>query len=228
MYETISVRLVPKRNERKSYSPENLSRHSGMPGAASAPAEGPADEALRLVRSMQINAEKTPGNAIHAEITTEQAQTLFGVKLTPKKEDQPEAPYLFAREALHVPDVLASTVDFAYIPTPPRYFFPATVNPPLPNAHYLTLDDVLKKLNGHLCHRNGWRGDGVKVAIVDTGFGEHPFFDAHPFNIRRIAPKKVQDPCDDSDGHGTGVCANLLTLAPKCRFIGVKKGARYG
>ena len=69
-------------------------------------------------------------------------------------------------------------------------------------------------------------GHGVTVAVVDTGFAEHPYFDDHAYRITRLAAPDTQDPeIDDDDApHGTYVLANLLACAPDVNASGIKFG----
>ena len=108
--------------------------------------------------------------------------------------------------------------------------------PPQPNvvSHYtLTPDDLTKALSADQCHKNGITGEGIVVGIVDSGFYAHKYFEIRKdefkqkykksgWNLPTIAlPHVVStggdpkiDPEVDKSGHGTGMAANLLSLAP--------------
>src|SRR5262245_41327979 len=69
-------------------------------------------------------------------------------------------------------------------------------------------------------------GTGVVVAVIDTGFAKHPFFNKYP-QIKRVAAHDVKTaPEIDEAGHGTAVLANLLSCAPGANVYGIKKS--YG
>jgi len=90
-------------------------------------------------------------------------------------------------------------------------------------------DDVAHETNADDVHQERVRlrkaiGTGVTVAVVDTGFAKHPFFLSRSYHITRVAAPDTSDPEIDSDSHGTGVLANLLTCAPGVHAYGVKFG----
>ena len=77
-------------------------------------------------------------------------------------------------------------------------------------------------LNGARCHRRGWTGRNIRVAMTDTGFANHPYFVSNGYNIERVSTATTEHPLVDTSGHGTGESANVLVMAPDCHFIGVK------
>jgi Subtilase family len=95
-----------------------------------------------------------------------------------------------------------------------------------PNAsywHLRTPGDLALGLNALPLHRHGIDGRGVRVAMVDTGWFRHPYFDAYGYDIAPVVlgPGATLPEVDDS-GHGTGESANVLALAPGCQLIPVK------
>jgi hypothetical protein len=133
----------------------------------------------------------------------------------------PATTYWKPRTELRVPDTLADVVDFAYVPTPPAFFAYNAVAPTT-SLYHLRVEEVARLIGAYRCHRNGWAGRGVRVAMADTGFAPHPFFDDYGFNILRVHTAQTSNPGIDDSGHGTGESANLLVVAPDCTFIGVK------
>lgn len=101
---------------------------------------------------------------------------------------------------------------------------PAPVPPALPDRHALRVpDDVAVLLDAASVHRQGFTGQGVRVAMIDTGFEHtHPFFTARGYASRVVAGPGAGDPTRDPDGHGTGESANLFAVAPDAQVIGVK------
>jgi subtilisin family serine protease len=67
-------------------------------------------------------------------------------------------------------------------------------------------------------------GAGVRVAVIDTGFALHPYFDHHGYNITRLAAPDTNFPDVDDQSHGTAVIAALLACAPDVDAIGIKGG----
>ncbi|MFK0156192.1 S8 family serine peptidase [Streptomyces sp. NPDC090493] len=101
-------------------------------------------------------------------------------------------------------------------PRTPMHVLPASAVPPTVAAFHLTLpDDVARLLNAGPAHAAGHTGQGVQVAMVDTGQAEHAFFTAHHYDVApalTVVPgtKATEDPV----GHGTGESANIFAVAP--------------
>ena len=110
---------------------------------------------------------------------------------------------------------------FAYIPTPMEYYNPTPV-PPEIDTHHLTLDQVAEAVGATRCHESGLTGDGVTVAVIDTGLAQHPYFDQRGYKLMPMKDSPGGDASVDTDGHGTGVAANVLAVAPESTVMGVK------
>jgi hypothetical protein len=82
--------------------------------------------------------------------------------------------------------------------------------------------DVAQIMGASSVHRTGITGNGVTVAMPDTGFYYHPYFIEQGYNFLAIAAPDAIDHTSDKYGHGTGECANLLATAPGINFIGIK------
>jgi len=68
-------------------------------------------------------------------------------------------------------------------------------------------------------------GEGVVVAMIDTGVHHHPFFDRHGYDLRHDRASDVTDPADhDNTGHGTRHTASIFACAPDATVIGIKMG----
>lgn len=85
---------------------------------------------------------------------------------------------------------------------------------------------TLASATHRLCTPAGARatGGGVTVAVVDTGFFEHPYYRDHGYQITRVASPDTTHPEEDPVGHGTEVLANLLACAPDVHAYGIKCG----
>lgn len=88
------------------------------------------------------------------------------------------------------------------------------------------LADVPKLLRAEKAHSDGFLGQGIRVAMIDTGFAHgHPFFAGNYQSKVCLAP--LLDPANtefdvDRKGHGTAQSANLFAIAPKVELIGIK------
>jgi len=101
----------------------------------------------------------------------------------------------------------------------PRFYnaavFPSPIPPTSPKFHLRVPEDVGVALNASAAHQSGHRGEGVLVAMPDSGQFRHPFFTAHGFNMSRtITVVPGTDPSADPVGHGTGESANIFAVAP--------------
>jgi subtilisin family serine protease len=85
--------------------------------------------------------------------------------------------------------------------------------------------DVAQLIRASTVHQRGITGNGVRVAMPDTGFYYHPYFTDQGYNFLAVASPDVTDHTSDGYGHGTGECANLFAVAPGINFVGVKMGA---
>lgn len=106
----------------------------------------------------------------------------------------------------------------------PHLYLRAPVFPPRVAYHHLRVPgDVALGVNASRAHRRGVTGRGVRVAVIDSGlYLDHPFFAGGGFNARVVLAPGATAAGTDPVGHGTGVCANLVAVAPDAEVIGVK------
>jgi len=189
---------------------------------------GRAEEALRTSFSMGFESRLTRHNSVEALVPSEAVGSTFDVAVVPKtlSDKLPgratgTREFLGTNQELRVPDDLQDTIAFAYIPSPPEFFAVTPVAPKV-SVHHLTLDGVVGALRAGRCHRRGWAGRGIRVAMTDTGFANHPYFEERGYTIVRAHTPGTSHPMLDTSGHGTGESANVLAVAPDVTFIGVK------
>lgn len=227
MTEHIRVRLVPKTREGESITMD-LREIVPMYAKRFAPDARRTTEAMRKSFHLGLSAKITRNNSLDAAIPKANFKKIFKADLIEKKPKaasdrmyKTAESILSAKTELEVPEELKDTIAFAYIPTPPEFYGISFITPCV-SVYHLKLLDVLRSLNGCLCHRNGWTGRNIRVAMADTGFARHPYFDSQGYNIQRVSTPGLGDPAEDNSGHGTGESANILIMAPDCQFIGVK------
>jgi hypothetical protein len=93
--------------------------------------------------------------------------------------------------------------------------FPAPIPPSVARFHLRVPDDVATLLGAQAAHQNGDVGQGVTVAMVDSGHYRHPYFIAHGYSLGpTVALVPGTDPGKDPHGHGTGESANVFAIAP--------------
>lgn len=66
------------------------------------------------------------------------------------------------------------------------------------------------------------KGEGVTVAVLDTGIAEHPFFEDKDILPGYTAFADETDAWNDTDGHGSAVAAAVLLAAPEATILPVR------
>src|SRR5687768_3709310 len=123
---------------------------------------------------------------------------------------------------------IARLIDDAYIQWPHLYMASALVGGvgggPKLGYHYLSVPNGVRRLlNVPKVHKAGVTGRGVRVAMVDSGFDlRHSWFKRFRRRASIVLASGASNKQTDSNGHGTGECANIFSMAPDVTFIGVK------
>lgn len=106
----------------------------------------------------------------------------------------------------------------------PRRFFQPDPDPPRPGYwHLRPPEDLVNHCNARIAHLIGVTGQGVRVAMVDSGWYAHPYFAARGCAVAPVTlGPGASAPEHDESGHGTGESANILALAPDCHLLPVK------
>lgn len=128
-----------------------------------------------------------------------------------------------AGEPFDVPEKLSTYVERVYPQRPPVLF--ESPIPPRVDYHHLRVpDDIALMLRSTAVHRQGVTGKGVLVAMVDTGFYRHPFYDWHGYSYTATLSPDATNVEHDENGHGTAEAANIFASGPNIDFVGVKMG----
>ncbi len=130
----------------------------------------------------------------------------------------------------HVPDTpfgipkkLVGLIERAYPQRPPTLF--ESPLPPRVSYHHLRVpSDAAMILRSEPVHKEGVTGNGVLVAMADTGFYKHPFYSWHGYNYNATLAPDAINLDEDANGHGTAEAANIFANAPDIDFVGVKMG----
>ncbi len=162
-------------------------------------------------------------------------EQLFSTKLTeqymPDRERLPEN-YRFLAAGPDAPwrvpeiDDLSELIENAYTQADPVFFAGERPLPPLWTDKFrLRVPvDVAQIMEASTVHRRGFTAKGVRVAMPDSGFYHHPFFQKQGYNFLSVTAPDELDHTADSSGHGTGEAANLFATAPGANFVGIKMG----
>lgn len=125
-----------------------------------------------------------------------------------------------------VPDDLSEFVERAY-PQPPAILYESPTPPSVSYYHLRAPEDIAKICRSAPVHQLGVTGKGVKVAMVDSGFYKHPYYETHGYNYSAILAKDAFNLERDEVGHGTAEAANIFANAPDVSFFGVKAGLNF-
>lgn len=170
---------------------------------------------------------------ISAACPAEKFEAFFSTKITEHAPPEPElapagymmrAPEKGAPWEIPAVDDLNRLIERAYIQHDPIMFAGERPVPPFWNDKFRLRvpNDVAQIMNATPVHRQGVTGQGVRVVMADTGFYHHPYFVEQGYNFLAVTAPDALDHTSDSNGHGTGECANLFATASGINFIGVK------
>lgn len=182
-------------------------------------------EVLQLT-SLSINiagSRETYERAFNTTLVSEELPTRKerGREDTATFLDSPDTPLrgLVATDGTRFEDVLEGVAL-----EEPRYLMAANAFPP--EKAYWHLDvpaDVSLGCNADKAHRGGITGAGVRVAMVDSGWYRHPFFEQRGYRAAAVTlGPATANPLADELGHGTGESANVFAVAPDAELLPVK------
>jgi serine protease AprX len=131
----------------------------------------------------------------------------------------PEDLYVAPVESLTVRSTINDYID-DFIFTPPP-LMSATLSTVEPSHSYFGIDATAIRRLLSVPDNSG--GDGIKIAIIDTGFFKHPYYSANQFRYRPTRTRAQPAPESDIDGHGTTLAYNVFAVAPRAIVMGFKK-----
>ncbi len=111
----------------------------------------------------------------------------------------------------------ASKVDGIVLESPRQFHsvFPSPIPPNSPKYHLRLPGDLATALGAQAARQKGFRGEGVSVAMPDSGWYRHPYFTANGYKIKKpLVAIPGTNPSKDPVGHGTGESANIFAIAP--------------
>jgi len=222
--------LVGKTPSRSMFDPEIVLSSDNIEEFAPPPSNGA--RAAKMFESLGFKIRHVGTYSISAEGPRQLWEKVFRTKVERRTQSVSEAhPELGETEYFsHVPDApfeipedLRELIERAYPQRPPTFF--ESPLPPRVSYHHLRVpSDVAMILRSEPVHKEGVTGDGVLVAMVDTGFYRHPFYDWHGYNYNATLAPDATNIEQDNYGHGTAEAANIFSNAPNIDFVGVKMG----
>lgn len=202
-----------------------------------APPPGRGTQAATVLQSLGFRVQQIGAYSISADGPQELWERVFATRVERRSQlvsqthpELGEVSYLshVSNTPFTIPPELENLIERAY-PQRPPLLFQAPVPSPIPprvGYHHLRVpDDVGMLFRAPKVHKHGITGKGVLVAMVDSGFYQHPFYAWHGYNYNAtLSPDAIRVEKDEV-GHGTAEAANIFANAPDIDFIGVKWGA---
>lgn len=222
--------VVPSESGASIFTADAAVEYGGL--EAYRPPSARVAQAAAALQRLGLHVRHLGSFSVSGDVPRERWEQLFSTQVErrsqPLSPTHPEAGELtflshVADVPFTIPDELDGLVERAYPQLPPIFF--ASPLPPRVGYHHLRVPaDVALLLRATSVHKAGITGDGVLVAMTDTGFYRHPFYDWHGYSYQAtLAPDAVDVDVDDN-GHGTAEAANIFAVAPNIDFVGVKMG----
>lgn len=118
---------------------------------------------------------------------------------------------------------LGDVIEGVALEVPRRYMQGSPTPPPVDYWHLDVPAGVARATKATPLHELQITGQGVKVAMVDSGWYRHPYFVANGYSVAEVVlGPGASFPQADESGHGTGESANILAIAPGCTLLPVK------
>ncbi len=194
-----------------------------------APPAGRGIQTATVLQSLGFRVTQRGTFSISAEGPRELWERVFGTRVEVRTQmvspSIGEVSYLshVADAPFTIPSELSELIERAYPQSPPILF--ESPLPPRVSYHHLTVPaDVATVCRSTPVHKVGVTGKGVLVAMVDSGFYKHSFYQWHGYNYQATLAPDATNVEKDESGHGTAEAANIFANAPDIDFIGVKMG----
>jgi hypothetical protein len=187
------------------------------------------DQALARLQQAGFETSARGRLAVSMRCTRAQYEKVFGTRLevfqAPAAIRDCSRFYFPGAKSGWQPDPgVAQLIDDAYIQWPHLYMAGGLGGGPDLGYHYLSVPGGVRRLlNVPKAHRGGITGKGIRIAMVDSGFDlRHRWFARYRRQASVVLAPGAADRKTDGNGHGTGECANIFSVAPEVTFIGVK------
>lgn len=86
-----------------------------------------------------------------------------------------------------------------------------------PNADFISKG--IKLSNVEELHKQGYKGEGMKVCVIDTGAANHIFFNENIVGGKNFTNEGSEDDYTDYKGHGSFCIGEIVQIAPMCEVV---------
>jgi serine protease AprX len=228
---TFAVQTIsgaPLQEQRGTLTRDNYQQFAPAPAARERAVEDAIRLGLHVVRSGRFGITvsgpaELMGELVGGPLTLQARRRRTSTASTMDFAENFESPraadlFLAPPMTLSVPAPFSESVDHLVFTPPPTFFAEPSATPPVPGYHAATPADLRRVLNVP----DGFDGQGVTVAMVDTGFYPHPYYAANGFDYKAVVTPPSPDPDVDTYGHGTAMALNIFATAPKAKLLGFK------
>lgn len=178
------------------------------------------DEIFRACRRLQefgCEIERISTLSVRISAPAEIFEKHFGVTFERESYDGMLLPS--SESQMRLLDTGFPEIEGIVFPEPLELHQPSATSATLNYFHLRVPDDVARIMNALPVHADGFRGQNVRAAMIDSGFAwEHPYFQGKGYQLSATQPAGSDV---DTNGHGTGESANLLAVAPEVRLYGI-------
>lgn len=195
------------------------------------PPRATRDRAARLLDDLGFSVLAVSPFSLSVEGTPALFTKTFGTRLEVLSIDRVQCGRPMREKAFYAPAddatwepplLLRGVVERAYVQRPAVYL-ESSLPPSVPYFHLKVPGDVAMLTRASEVHSRGITGAGVRVVMIDSGFFNHKFYQAHGFKASVVLAGAF-NPAADNNGHGTAHAANLFATAPGASFAMVKQG----
>ena len=196
------------------------------------PATTSLEEAARQLAQLGFQIDLIAPTHINISGPPAVFEKVFACKIAPKAfplfagpQSKATQQVLVADGPLKVPAALQKLIEAVNLEPPVIYHISATP-PPLSYDHMELPDDIARGMDAKKAQESGITGAGIQLAMVDSGFMTpfHPYYTGKGYTINPVVVNSGDNPKTDDDGHGTGVAACALAVAPGVSFTMYKFG----
>lgn len=192
------------------------------------PTRASLEEARRRLMELGFEIDLVAETHISIRGRKELYEKVFQIRLTQKaapyfrsSKNKSAQVYFVPTKPPTIPEGISRLIETIEFPGPVEYYESATP-PALAYDHMEVPDDVARDMDALKVHSRAITGTGIRLAVVDSGFMTpfHAYYAGKGYNIQPlIADPADPAPNDDSIGHGTGVSACALAVAPGVTFF---------
>ncbi|MDE1462516.1 S8 family serine peptidase [Spartinivicinus poritis] len=185
---------------------------------------GAVDSIIQELQSLDVCIEAFSEVGLTISLEVQLAKKLFGCDFIKRRNR-------FISEFYRSEIIADGNIDFSTLKCAeyiecisiPKGSFELSLERPVLDYHIYAVPEQVAQVAGATgLNAAGFNGDGVKVAIIDTGLWEHPHFSHHNYKTSVFSAVSLLDAARDERGHGTAMSSVTLSIAPSIDLTMIK------